>query len=167
MDRAVAYARKHDGKWFIIRSDKATVPGDETPAQWLAWRRWFFTHGFSARFLNFLDGHGIGTVPSEWPEEFDIGAEVSDHAAGFPSKPFVSPEKHDEVLRGLRSLGRNFPNDHRPRGRVMPTPDEVLADIRSAYARAPAPTASPALLATVAGGSRKPIPEPFDDNLDF
>lgn len=77
LDRAKAHAR---GKWVVIRNERATDKGVQTPAQWLAWMAWFASSGMPTAFK---EAHGMVTVPAAWPEDFDYLSRASDRAAVF------------------------------------------------------------------------------------
>lgn len=137
-DRFVAYVRAHGNEWHVIRSDRAQA-GLITPAAWLAWMEWFFRHDIPH---NFAYRHGVVTVPSQWPEEFDSEAEASDRQAVFPQKPWITPARKADLLRRMRDLvGKlgNVADPRRPNNPLPPseTPEAKLARLSAHYRATP------------------------------
>ena len=55
-----------------------------TEPQWLAWLAYLDAKGIPTKAMRF---HGLATVPTEWPEEFDLECEPSNRTARIPAKP--------------------------------------------------------------------------------
>ena len=78
VERAAAFVGAN-GEGFVIRSvegmngERATRQ-PATDAQWIAWTNYWTAKGIKHAFAV---KHGVATVPSEWPELFDIYAEIS------------------------------------------------------------------------------------------
>ncbi len=168
-ERAAAYARTHGGKWHVIRSDKASSPGHATPAQWIAWMRWFFRHTIPTRAK---ESHGVCTVPSEWPEEFDANCEASDRSASFPAKPWMSPQARADLSQRLRTLSADLARTAQPPApkfgiaKLAETPQEKLSRLASEYASSPV-VASSRLLAALGYDAPRDDGRGLDDDMEF
>ena len=98
---ASASIRAQGGQGFVIRNDTPELAGPATPAEWHAWMLYFEDHGIATKYLRF---HGVGTVPTRWPEEFDLTREPSDKTWRFPPRAF-DPAMRRRVLGLGLALG--------------------------------------------------------------
>lgn len=98
---ASASIRAQGGQGFVIRNDTPELAGAATPAEWHAWMLYFEDHGIATKYLRF---HGVGTVPTRWPEEFDLTREPSDKTWRFPPRAF-DPAMRRRVLGLGLALG--------------------------------------------------------------
>ncbi len=113
-DRAVAYVKAHGGEGFVIRAFDTPHAGQTTPAQWVAWLAYLTRLGVKTVFMR---EHRLATVPTEWPEEFDPAAPISDRSW---TPPLFEQRRVPEFKP------RRFPDDHR-----APTPlDHLRAPAR-------------------------------------
>ena len=168
--RAKVHSAAHNGEWHVIRSSDSRAPGAPTPAQWSAWLVWFAAHQFDTRWMA---SHGVFTVPSEWPEEFDLRWAPSARIVGVPSAP-IGPQRRLEMLARLKRLSAKMGDVRDPRRPDMPiaalreTADERLSRLVGEYASEPV-RASPRLLAIL--GFDAPhagvIGEDEDAEIDF
>jgi hypothetical protein len=104
-ERAKAFVGAH-GAGFVIRALDGTdghfaTKQPATEAQWIAWMGYFASKGITHAYLL---RRGMGTVPTEWPEEFDLEAPTSDRMNRLPRRaPFRDPE----MCRRLAALFRD------------------------------------------------------------
>ncbi len=98
---ASASIRAQGGQGFVIRNEAPKLAGPATPAEWHAWMLYFEDHGIATKYLRF---HGVGTVPTRWPEEFDLTREPSDKTWRFPPRAF-DPAMRRRVLGLGLALG--------------------------------------------------------------
>jgi hypothetical protein len=87
LDQARAFVRRA-GEGFVIRAidgkkGSRNSRDPATEAEWIAWLRYFDAKGIPSTFL--VD-HGLGTVPTRWPEDFDAEAPTSDRFASLPKR---------------------------------------------------------------------------------
>jgi hypothetical protein len=102
VERATAFVGAHGGG-FVIRSlDGAdghfATKQAATEAQWIAWIGYFETKRIRHAYLQ---QRGMGTVPAEWPEDFDLEAPTSDRSHRLPRRP---PFRDPEMCRRLAAL---------------------------------------------------------------
>ena len=90
--------RNRGGEGFVIYA-----PGHPaaTPAPWHAWLTWMDQHGIRTAFARVI---GIATVPTQWPEEFDLGAPPSDRSLTAPKPVYIGPERRKEMADMLRGI---------------------------------------------------------------
>lgn len=127
LERAHYLMEANGGTGFVIRGPEAN--GIKTPAQWRAWINYFSELGYSTIFMR---QHGVGTVPTEWPEDFDPRAPVSDKLWA-PLEPLRAETLAIEQRRANAQRFRTMiaeafgplPNDHRRK-----TPLAHLAPVR-------------------------------------
>ena len=125
VQRAVDYVKSHGGEGFVIRwklgeRRGANINGDFTPAQWRAWMVYYDHIGLPTVLLR---RHGVGTTPTEWPEDFDPATPSSDKGWAPPIEEFEFSLTHREMMRqrigGLfRDLSKSLtglPDPLRPR----------------------------------------------------
>jgi hypothetical protein len=105
LERAKGFVGAHGNAGFVIRA----LDGPDghfatkqlaTEAQWIAWMRYFESKGISHAYLR---RRGMGTVPAEWPESFDLEAPTSDRMDRLPRR---APFKDPEMCRRLAVLFR-------------------------------------------------------------
>ena len=70
-----------NGSQFVIRGENCRDGEQKTPPQWRAWMDWFASRNIPTRAKEF---HGVATMPTEWPEQFDVTATPSDRSYRFP-----------------------------------------------------------------------------------
>lgn len=103
-ERAQAFIRARGGVGFVIRAPGCRE-GRATPAQWHAWTEYLARIGVKTTFMR---QHGVATVPSEWPEQFDMTAPSSDPLwapTQEPAKDSLTVEqRHANVARFRRML---------------------------------------------------------------
>jgi len=147
----VAYVQRN-GSQFVIRNENSRDDGEKTPAQWHAWMNWFIGHGIGTAAKEY---HGTATMPTEWPEQFDVMAEASDRSYRFPWRApgeELTAEERYQVTHGGRRAGYDarFPNDVRRDDWQEPreTPEQELARKKAESAATPL-RASPGLLKSI------------------
>ena len=93
---AQSSGRGRDGIGFVIYA-----PGHPgaTPAAWNAWIRYFDDRGIKTKFMR---QYKVATVPTMWPEEFDLTAETSDRRWTDHEEKYVGPERRKELADMLR-----------------------------------------------------------------
>ena len=101
-DRAATFLCGRDG--FVIRAidgAKGSMSSREEPteAQWIAWVRYFDGKGLKRAFLI---EHGLGTVPTEWPEDFDLEWPTSDREARLPRRIVAYDPDRAETANRVR-----------------------------------------------------------------
>ena len=95
VERAKAFVGAHGNAGVVIRALDGTdghfaTKQPATEAQWIAWMGYFANKGIPHAYLR---GRGMGTVPAEWPEDFDLEAPISDRMDRLPRRaPFRDPE---------------------------------------------------------------------------
>lgn len=129
-DIAVRFMAGREG--FVIRSQEPSDNRQPTPAQWRAWLEYFSDRKVKTTFMR---QHGVATVPTEWPEDFDMTAPLSDRLwtplppMGAERAPTID-ERRANVQRLNGMLDKAFkplPNDHRRK-----SPLEHAAPVRPA-----------------------------------
>lgn len=106
LDRAKAFASL-GGQCFLIRGVEGTKGSltsgaPATDAEWLAWVGYFETKAIPCAFLR---QHGLGTVPSQFPEFFDTDALPSDRDAKiYRHSPHERRDRQDRISALMPSL---------------------------------------------------------------
>ena len=160
LDMARAFMIARGGSGFVIRATEgrngSQATGETaTEAQWLAWLDYFDSKKIKRVFL--VD-HGLGTVPAEWPKDFDPAAPISDRFARLPrrGKPIDLNRKDTaQIIRRATAGLRSHPEKRRDSWRM--SPEEADAHIRE-VASAPI-SVSPALCSML---GLKPKDKAFD-----
>ena len=124
VDAMIAYVQRN-GSQFVIRNENSRDDGEKTPAQWKAWVNWFSAHkiGTAAKEL-----HGIVTVSTEWPEQFDITAEMSNRSYRFPWRApneELTAEERYQVTHGGRNVAAKMEFPVTPRRPDWKEPKET------------------------------------------
>jgi hypothetical protein len=101
---AMNFIKSHGGEGFVIRSQTPKDSKQPTPAQWRAWMEYFSDRRIKTTFAR---QHGVVTVPTEWPEDFDFTAPLSDRL-WTPLAPLPEPKRNRsaDVQRLMRGLLR-------------------------------------------------------------
>lgn len=86
VERAMAFIRANGGNGFVIRAIEgedgaANTNNQATEPEWIAWMNYLETKGIAHRYL---ENRGMGTVPCQWPEDFDAAAPTSDRHVHLP-----------------------------------------------------------------------------------
>lgn len=86
--RAMAHMRssgRSNGDHPVIRSVEAAVRDRKpaTPEQWRSWLGYWAVLGLKTAFVR---RHGVATVPTEWPWQFDVLASTE-----IPPQPYAQP----------------------------------------------------------------------------
>ena len=93
-DRAKAFiaTKGQDALGFVCSNGERTqYPA--TDAQWLAWLAWFESKGIPTAAKR---AHGLFTVPTEWPEDFDAQCALADRSARLPFRSVpIDPDRAD------------------------------------------------------------------------
>lgn len=96
------FIKTHGGEGFVIRSQTPKDNKRPTPAQWRAWIEYFSDRRIPTVFAR---QHGVVTVPTEWPEDFDFTAPLSDRLwtplAPLPPDPISRSTDVQRLMRGL------------------------------------------------------------------
>lgn len=87
-----------------------------TEAQWASWMKWFEAKRIKT---SFLVRWGMGTVPCEWPEDFDLEAPISDRAALLPM-PRATLSDNPDAARRVRDLVDDLVGPSRRPGKAKP-----------------------------------------------
>lgn len=87
VDRACAFIRFGGGEGAVIVSEEAGLRDrrPSTPEQWRSWMAYFARIGVPTVFTR---KHGVATVPTAWPWEFDASASTD-----IPPAPPVRPAR--------------------------------------------------------------------------
>lgn len=117
LEMATQSIRTRGGEGFVIRSDEAHDRGAATPAEWHAWMQYFEDRGIP---LSFARKAGLATVPTRWPEEFDLSAEPSDYYWQFPPRQPVDPYMRARVAELFCGLQRAVEPKRDPLDRRRP-----------------------------------------------
>lgn len=102
--RAAAFIRAKGGGVVIRTAECQSKYAKDYPvneAQWHAWMVYLSMLGVKTAFLR---AHGLATVPTAWPEEFDTAAEPSDRFYNAPSKAHTYHGRSLNVSDGLRRM---------------------------------------------------------------
>ena len=96
VEKATAWMKYNGGEGVVIRVGHGPngwrhTGTRNTDAQWHAWLGYWGRLGLP---IVFVAKHGLATAPAEWPEDFDLSADVSDRHWSPPFAP--------------ASMGRNF-----------------------------------------------------------
>lgn len=132
VERAQSFIKSRGGDGFVIRSiegidGSANSGKPATDPQWVAWMLYLATKEIP---WDYSRRRGMGTVPSEWPENFDIDWPRSDRLArlGRELSRRGFDVRVDSVTQGFarlrRRIGSNVPVEPVA---PPPTPDEVAA----------------------------------------
>ncbi len=105
----IASSPKQEG--FVIRSvegrnGEASSHIPATEPQWIAWIAYFDLKEIKRASLI---EDGIGTVPCEWPEDFDVEAWTSDRGARLYRPPAPDLGERQRVIDGFAWLKREIP----------------------------------------------------------
>jgi hypothetical protein len=92
--RAIAFLAGREG-FVIVGPDAPQKHGARTPAQWRAWVEYF--SGINLK-TTFMRREGRASVPTEWPEDFDPTAPLSDRL-WLPLPPQVHSDEHCAAMR--------------------------------------------------------------------
>jgi hypothetical protein len=127
IDLAQRFIEAHGGEGFVIRSQTPRDSKRPTPAQWRAWMEYFSDRQIKTTFAR---QHSVVTVPTEWPEDFDFTAPLSDRLwtplAPDEERPLTVEQRRANVARFRPLIANAFselPNDHRkksPLGHLAP-----------------------------------------------
>lgn len=147
-ERCAAFIRSRGGEGFVIREfngpDGSRATGrPATQAQWIAWVYYFDHKEIPCTYLKHA---GMGTVPCEWPEDFDYETLRSDKLAQLPIPPArASRERRTEIAHKMRALAASSANkDHRRKRSDVGAMSAVeaerhLAQLKSRYDADPCP----------------------------
>lgn len=152
VDRAMAFIRAHDGEGFVIVAPDAPPKlGSPTPAAWRAWVSYLSDLGVKTTYMR---GACVGTVPCEWPEDFDAKAPASDKLwAPFPEQQHSAEHcaaMRQRISAEFAKLSGGLPASPSAKPRRM-TQAEAAAHLEEL--RALPLTVSPELAQRIAGGA--------------
>ncbi len=110
VEKAMGWIRFNGGEGVVIRKGdgpngwrhKAERPTD---AQWRAWMGYWARLGVPCLFA---DHHGVATVPTEWPEDFDPETPPSDRYWAPPLVPSSGRNYNPDLIRLFRGLFRGI-----------------------------------------------------------
>ncbi|MGE0289279.1 MAG: hypothetical protein AB7I42_26610 [Bradyrhizobium sp.] len=131
--KARAFVDANRGKAFVIAPWRASAKGDTFPATPGSWAAWIAYWRRIGRPTAYTETHGLATVPTEWPHQFDESATLElDTAAAdqFRSERAASAERNRNF--NVDAAARRAAADHamqrvrsdQPKRR--PTPKEHL-----------------------------------------
>ena len=151
--KAVIASKGQDATGFVCSNgSKSQYPA--TDAQWLAWLSWFEDRGIPTAAKRV---HGIFTVPTEWPEDFDVQCALSDKTARLPYRSVpVDPDRAETAAWVTGRVNAAVASSEMPRQQRRKnweiTREEADAMLREAASK-PIPPMSDALRASL--GIRK------------
>jgi hypothetical protein len=98
VDRAMSVVRTR-GAGFVIAKPNNARHMPVTEPQWVAWMAYLDERGLSHVAL---DVHKVGTVPCEWPWDFDGEYPIGSQYGRFPAEPII-PNSRERVMKLFRT----------------------------------------------------------------